>query len=183
MLREHFQTEVVLSCWILTAQWHQKGLMYGVENRFKMLLLLGLKRPHCGMRFQQPSTTSGVQGRVRLVHVRAQGYAEAGDLVFLRWSLGAGIAWCSGDPLRSRESCIFKRCSTSCITPFRCNCTVQLQQLRTTSPMPPLPLALPAHISMRVLRWDKIDYPDTDQWGSFKAQQKLHFKAVFHAVH
>ena len=21
------------------------------------------------------------------------------------------------------------------------------------------------------------------QWGSFKAQQKLHFKAVFHAVH
>ena len=33
------------------------------------------------------------------------------------------------------------------------------------------------------LRWDKIDYPDTDQWGSFKAQQKLHFKAVFHAVH
>ena len=51
-------TEVVLSCWILTAQWHQKGLMYGVENRFKMLLLLGLKRPHCGMRFQQPSTTS-----------------------------------------------------------------------------------------------------------------------------
>ena len=48
----------MLSCWILTAQWHQKGLMYGVENRFKMLLLLGLKRPHCGMRFQQPSTTS-----------------------------------------------------------------------------------------------------------------------------
>ena len=32
-------------------------------------------------------------------------------------------------------------------------------------------------------RWDKIDYPDTDQWGSFKAQQKLHFKAFFHAVH
>ena len=33
------------------------------------------------------------------------------------------------------------------------------------------------------VRWDKIDYLDTDQWGSFKAQQKLHFKAVFHAVH
>ena len=32
--------------------------MYGVENRFKMLLLLGLKRPHCGMRIQQLSTTS-----------------------------------------------------------------------------------------------------------------------------
>ena len=32
-------------------------------------------------------------------------------------------------------------------------------------------------------RWDKIDYPSTDQWGSFKAQQKLHFKAFFHAVH
>ena len=36
---------------------------------------------------------------------------------------------------------------------------------------------------MLVVRWDKIDYPDTDQWGSFKAQQKLHFKAFFHAVH
>ena len=33
------------------------------------------------------------------------------------------------------------------------------------------------------IRWDKIDYPDTDQWGSCKAQQKLHFKAFFHAVH
>ena len=32
--------------------------MYGVENRFEMLLLLGLKRPHCGMRIQQLSTTS-----------------------------------------------------------------------------------------------------------------------------
>ena len=32
--------------------------MYGVENRFKMLFLLGLKRPHCGMIFQQLSTTS-----------------------------------------------------------------------------------------------------------------------------
>ena len=31
--------------------------------------------------------------------------------------------------------------------------------------------------------WDKIEYPSTDQWGSFKAQQKLHFKAFFHAVH
>ena len=33
------------------------------------------------------------------------------------------------------------------------------------------------------VRCDKIDYPSTDQWGSFKAQQKLHFKAFFHAVH
>ena len=33
------------------------------------------------------------------------------------------------------------------------------------------------------LRCDKIEYPSTDQWGSFKAQQKLHFKAFFHAVH
>ena len=36
---------------------------------------------------------------------------------------------------------------------------------------------------VRDVRWDKIDYPDTDQWGSFKAQQKLHFKAFFHAVY
>ena len=32
------------------------------------------------------------------------------------------------------------------------------------------------------VRCDKIEYCSTDQWGSFKAQQKLHFKAVFHAV-
>ena len=35
--------EVVLSCWNLTAHWPLKGLMYGVENRFKMITLLGLK--------------------------------------------------------------------------------------------------------------------------------------------
>ena len=58
------RTEVVLSCWILTAQWHQKGLMHGVENLFKMLLL-GLKRPHCGMRFQQPRTTSQARNLAR----------------------------------------------------------------------------------------------------------------------
>ena len=52
------KAEVVLSWWILTAQWHQKGLMYGVENRFKMQLLLGLKRPHCEMGIQQRRTTS-----------------------------------------------------------------------------------------------------------------------------
>ena len=33
------------------------------------------------------------------------------------------------------------------------------------------------------LRCDEIGYSYTDQWGSFKAQKKLHFKAVFHAVH
>ena len=33
--------------------------MYGVENRFKMQLLLGLKRAHCEMGIQQPRTTSG----------------------------------------------------------------------------------------------------------------------------
>ena len=35
----------------------------------------------------------------------------------------------------------------------------------------------------KVLRWYKICYYSTDQWGSFKTQQKLHFKVVFHAVH
>ena len=34
--------------------------MYGVENRFKMKLLLGLKRPHCEMGIQQLRTTSRV---------------------------------------------------------------------------------------------------------------------------
>ena len=38
-------------------------------------------------------------------------------------------------------------------------------------------------VKLEQLRWDKIEYPSTDQWGSFKAQQKLHFKAFFHAVH
>ena len=35
-----------------------KGLMYGLENRFKMQVLLGLKRAHCEMGIQQPRTTS-----------------------------------------------------------------------------------------------------------------------------
>ena len=38
-----------------------KGLMYGVENRFKMQLLLGLKRAHCEMGIQQIRTTPGKQ--------------------------------------------------------------------------------------------------------------------------
>ena len=32
--------------------------MYGLENRFKMQVLLGLKRAHCEMGIQQPRTTS-----------------------------------------------------------------------------------------------------------------------------
>ena len=39
--------------------------MYGLENRFKMQVLLGLKRAHCEMGIQQPRTTSEKRERGR----------------------------------------------------------------------------------------------------------------------
>ena len=58
------------------------------------------------------------------------------------------------------------------------SCGVKTSLMGTLHSVP----AGPVEAVVRV-RWDKIDYPDTDQWGSFKAQQKLHFKAFFHAVY